>query len=38
MKFNPKLAPKKTNLGVKVMTFLGHQVTAEGIAPDTEKV
>ncbi|CAB1103210.1 unnamed protein product [Ectocarpus sp. CCAP 1310/34] len=38
VKFNLKLAPKKTNLGVKVVTFLGHQVTAEGIGPDPEKV
>ncbi|CAB1106363.1 unnamed protein product [Ectocarpus sp. CCAP 1310/34] len=38
IKFNLKLAPKKTNLGVKVVTFLGHQVTAEGIGPDPEKV
>ncbi|CAB1117528.1 unnamed protein product [Ectocarpus sp. CCAP 1310/34] len=37
-KFNLKLAPKKTNLGVKVVTFLGHQVTAEGIGPDPGKV
>ena len=38
VKFNLKLAPTKTNLGVKVVTFLGHQVTAEGIWPDPEKV
>ena len=38
VKFNLKLAPKKTNLGVKVVTFLGHQVTAEGIGPDPGKV
>lgn len=38
VKFNLKLAPKKTNLGVKVVTFLGQQVTAEGIAPEPEKV
>ncbi|CAM9876945.1 unnamed protein product [Pylaiella littoralis] len=37
VKFNLKLAPKKTNLGVKVVTFLGHQVTAEGIHPCPEK-
>ncbi|CAB1106335.1 unnamed protein product [Ectocarpus sp. CCAP 1310/34] len=38
VKFNLKLAPNKTNLGVKVVTFLGHQVRAEGIGPDPEKV
>ena len=38
VKFNLKLAPKKANLGVKVITFMGHQVTAEGIGPDPEKV
>ncbi|CAB1106739.1 unnamed protein product [Ectocarpus sp. CCAP 1310/34] len=38
VKFNLKLAPKKTNLGVKVVMFSGHQVTAEGIGPDPGKV
>ena len=38
VKFNLKLAPKKANLGVKVVTFLGHQVTADGKGPDPEKV
>lgn len=37
VKFNLKLAPKKTNLGAKVATFLGHQVTAEGVWPNPEK-
>ncbi|CAB1111520.1 unnamed protein product [Ectocarpus sp. CCAP 1310/34] len=37
-KFNLKLAPKKAQLGVKVVTFLGHQVTAEGIEPCPKKV
>ena len=32
--YNLKLARKKAHLGVKVVTFLGHRVTAEGIAPD----
>ncbi|CAB1105230.1 unnamed protein product [Ectocarpus sp. CCAP 1310/34] len=38
VKFNLKLAPKKTKLGVKVVPFLGHQATAEGIGPDPGKV
>ncbi|CAB1109050.1 unnamed protein product [Ectocarpus sp. CCAP 1310/34] len=38
VKFNLKLAPNKHNLGVKVVTFLGHQVSAEGIGPDPEKI
>ena len=38
VKFNLKLAPKKTNLGVKQVIFLGHKVTAEGVWPDPEKV
>ena len=37
MKFNLKLAPKKTNLGVKQVIFLGHKVTAEGVWPDPAK-
>ena len=35
---NLKLAPKKEHLGVKVVKFLGHGITAEGIAPDPGKV
>ncbi len=38
VKFDLKLAPKKTNLGVKQVVFLGHKVTAEGVWPDPEKV
>ena len=36
--FDLKLAPKKAHLGVKVVNFLGHKGTAEGIAPDPGKV
>ena len=36
--FDLKLAPKKAHLGVKVVKFLGHRVTAEGLAPDPGKV
>ena len=36
--FNLKQAPKKAHLGVKVVKFLGHRITAEGIAPDLGKV
>ena len=35
--FNLKLAPKKAHLGVKVVKFLGHRITAEGIAQDPGK-
>ncbi len=37
-KFDLKLAPKKAYLGVKVIKFLGHRVTAKGIEPDPGKV
>lgn len=36
--FDLKLASKKAHLGVKVVKFLDHRVTAEGIAPDPGKV
>ena len=36
--FNLKLAPKKAYLGVRVIKFLGHRVTAKGVEPDPEKV
>ena len=36
--FNLKLAPKKAHLGVRVIKFWGHRVTAAGIAPDPGKV
>ena len=36
--FTLKLAPKKAHIGVTVIKFLGHRVTAEGIAPDPGKV
>lgn len=38
VKFDLKLAPKKTSLGVKVVKFLGHKATAHGISPDPDKV
>ena len=36
--FNLKLAPKKAYIGVRVIKFLGHRVTAKGVEPDPEKV
>ena len=36
--FNLKLAPKKASIGVRVIRFLGHRVTAKGVEPDPEKV
>ena len=36
--FDLKLAPKKAHPGEQVVIFLGHRVTAEGIAPDPRKV
>ena len=38
MIFNLKLAPKKAYIGVRVIKFLGHRVTAKGVEPDPEKV
>lgn len=38
VKFNLKLAPKKTNLRVKQLICFRHNVTAEGVWPDPEKV
>lgn len=38
VKFDLKLATKKTKLGVKVVTFLGHRVTAEGVQPCPERM
>ncbi|CAB1110326.1 unnamed protein product [Ectocarpus sp. CCAP 1310/34] len=35
---NLNLAPKKTCLGVKVVKFLGHEVTVKGLKPDPAKV
>ena len=35
--FNLKIAPKKAYLGVRVIKFLGHRVTAIGVEPDPEK-
>ena len=35
--FDLKLAPKKARLRVKVVIFLGHKATAEGIAPQLGK-
>ena len=34
---NPKLAPKKAYIRVRVIKFLGHRVTAIGVEPDPEK-
>ena len=36
--FNLKRAPKKAYIGVRVIKFLGHRVTAKGVEPDPEKV
>ena len=36
--YDLKLAPKKAHLGVRAIKFLGHRVTAEGLAPDPGKV
>jgi transposase InsO family protein/site-specific DNA-cytosine methylase len=33
-----KLAPKKMHIGCKVVNFLGHTISAEGIRPDRRKV
>lgn len=33
-----KLAPKKAHLGIRVGRFVGHCVTAHGLAPDPRKV
>ena len=35
--FNLKHAPKKAYIGVRVIKFLGHRVTAKGVEPDPEK-
>ena len=35
--FNLKLAPKKAYIGVRVIMFLGHRVTAKGVEPDPGK-
>ena len=36
--FNLKRAPKKAYIGVLVIKFLGHRVTAKGVEPDPKKV
>ena len=35
--FNLMPAPKKAYIGVRVMKFSGHWVTAKGVEPDPEK-
>ena len=36
--FNLKHAPKKAYIGLRLIKFLGHRVTAKGVEPDPEKV
>ena len=36
--FNLKLAPKRVQLGVRKIIFLGHRVTAQGVEPNPEKI
>lgn len=37
-RFDLKLAPKKAFIGVQVIEFVGHRVTAAGSEPDPSKV